>query len=170
MPPEWKLLLRQAGFNRLLISPSSSISARVKCLEYATPEVFLVITTRGLRRERYRGLGWLGDDRAGSEHGTSVGVINGEARRSGAVFRRVTPLRSHRSATTARTQANRKGADKRGAHTSRKSIPACQILAPAAPKNDRRIRLFPYEARVTTFGHNAEEISRQVRPQDFAGK
>lgn len=113
----------------------------------------------------------------------SVGVINGEARRSGAVFRRVTPWRSHRSVrATARNVGRRVRARIERRARPKINPGACQVLAPVAAKRKPigERWLSPHEeltrGRRTTFGdegrigRDAEKIPRQVRPQDPAGK
>lgn len=150
-----------------------------------------------MRRERCAagsGRSGFGDDRAESEspgytrgcRGTgrrSVGVINGEARRSGAVFRRVTPWRSHRSVRATPRNVGRRVRARIERRARPKINPdACQVLAPVAAKRKPigERWLSPHEeltrGRRTTFGdegrigRDAEKIPRQVRPQDPAGK
>lgn len=116
----------------------------------------------------------FGDDRAGSdaESGAEAEVINRAARRSGAVFRRVTPWRVRID-----PQADDGGAGRIGATTSENQSRA-RVYRTRARDDEENNRRGCSPSRggeksgdidVGT-GRDAEEIPRQVRPQDPAGK
>jgi len=136
------------------------------------------LSARGLRRERCRGLGARGRScgigvsgvrDAGRGHNKWGGAAyrSGISSRDAVAFTSIRATRRERRRTVGRI---------REAY-GRKSIP-CQVLAPAAARNDRRRGSFPSGRRETDsvswtrrrIGRDAEEIPRQVRPQDPAGK